>query len=76
MDSDFLEQKIDCWNKSPCLLNLNKSEDIVEKFNKFARVTYTDEPIILKILFSCPLKSACTLSNLKVEYDFYMLEET
>lgn len=74
MDSDYIEQKIDCWNKTPCLLNLNKIDDIIEKFNKFARVTYVNDAIILKIQLLNQVKIACSVTNLRVDYIFYSLE--
>ena len=68
MDTVNIEQKIAIYKRSPCILNLNRPADIEDKLSRFGRVSFADEPIIIKIAFANLLKVPSSMLNLKVLY--------
>jgi hypothetical protein len=51
MDVTYLEERINAYNKSPCILNMKKTSDISDKFTRFGRIAFVDEFITLRIAF-------------------------
>lgn len=71
MDTTSLEQKIAIYKRSPCVLNLDRPADIEDKLSRFGRISFADEPIIIKIAFANLLKVPSSMLNLKLLYQFW-----
>ncbi|CAD8070933.1 unnamed protein product [Paramecium primaurelia] len=74
-DSIYLEERITCFNKSPCILNADKITDLIDKINKFGRQCFAEDTITLRFFINLPLKVPSYINGLQVMYQFYTLKE-